>query len=100
MEELDINKKNEKEKKPEKIKTPIITFAKLNKFFLIPFLTPISSGFTYYFTYLIDETNVIKNKLFIFSIYDELSYIVVGLFYFVSYFKLKPKKEKKKRKRI
>ena len=97
MEESD-NNRNESTETTKKVKQPLVTFAKLNKFFLIPFLTPISSILVTYFYELIDETNVIKNKMFIEVIYEELSYVAVGLLYFVSYFKLKPNKEKEKEK--
>ena len=74
---------------------PLITFAKLNKFFLIPFICPIFCMLASYFMGRIIITNVIKKVEFICTIYYELAYVAAGLFHFVSYFNSIEKQEKK-----
>ena len=69
-------------------KKTLITFAKLNKFFLIPFICPISCMLTNYFFDYLQKYNVMKT-IFIKFIFIDLSYIIGGFLYFVSYFKQK-----------
>ena len=64
-------------KKPKKT---LVTFSKLNKYFLIPFLTPVFIMFTYYFMRLIEKE--MKNPLFFITIYDQLGILAAGLLYF------------------
>ena len=66
-----------------KKKSPI-TFAKLNKYFLIPFLSPVFCM----------GGNAIKNNEFTSTILMETSYVIAGLFYFIIHFKLKVNKGK------
>ena len=75
----------------KKQKKPFITFAKINKYFVIPFLTPIFCMLANFFLILISETKVIKHPEFILLIFCLTSYISAGLFYFVS--KLRQKVE-------
>ena len=87
------DKRNESTLSKEKQK-PLIAFAKLNKYFLIPFLCPIFCMLSTYFLGVIISTNVIKRVEFIASIYFELAYVSAGLFHFVSYFKSIENEEK------
>ena len=73
----------------------LITFAKLNKYFLIPFICPIFCMLASYFMGRIIITNVIKKVEFICTIYYELAYVAAGLFHFISYFNSIEKQEKK-----
>ena len=73
----------------------LITFAKLNKYFLIPFICPIFCMLASYFMGRIIVTNVIKRVEFIATIYYELAYVAAGLFHFISYFNSIEKQEKK-----
>ena len=74
---------NEQENK----KTSLITFAKLNKFFLIPFIAPIFCMSTNYCIALLIETNTIKKLEFLGVIYIEITYMLVGLLHFIPYFR-------------
>ena len=67
-------------------KAPLITFAKLNKYYTIIFLCPIFSMLGNYFLSKIMQANVIKQNLFFYILHEELTYIFAGLFYFISYF--------------
>ena len=78
----------------DKQKKPFISFAKINKYFLIPFITPVFCMFANYFLYKIKATKVVKNEEFIFTCYVLLSYIGVGCFYFISKFRQKVEGEK------
>ena len=73
-------------------KKSFITCAKLNKYFFIPFLSPIFCMLTNFFLGKMTSTNVLKNLEFIGSIFLELSYISGGLLHFTSYFRQKAKK--------
>ena len=77
----------------ENIKKPIITFAKANRYFIIPFLCPIFCMLANYFSAKIIKANVIKKVEFVFSIFlGQLSYVLGGLFHFASYFRSKANK--------
>ena len=92
MEELDINKQNKESNNSENTKNSLITIAKLNKYFLFPFICPLFCVFTNFFLAKINELQVIKRE-YILLFFVELSYAVGGLLYFVSYFKQKDNKE-------
>ena len=99
MEEGNIQDKNEELSELSEIgnaKNSLVTFAKLNKYFLIPFLCPIFCTLTNYFLGELMKSSAIKKVEFIGLIYVELSYVFGGLFHFVSYFSLKVKKEKER----
>ena len=94
---MDVNNKeiiNSDLSEIEKNKKPLITFAKLNKYFIIPFLIPIflflAAGLLYKINqiFINDEKNIFINILF-----WNITYVLVGLFYFISYFKLKNNKK-------
>ena len=69
-------------------KRPIITFAKLNKYFFIVILCPIFCMLTNFFALLIDEIEIIKREELLYSILSDFSYIFAGMFYFISYFRV------------
>ena len=75
--------------KDEKPHQSLITFAKLNKYFLIPFLCPVFCMLANYLLGLIINTNAVKAPHFIFPVYIMFSYIAAGSLYFISYFNQK-----------
>ena len=79
---------------PNKQKKSLITFAKINKYFLIPFLTPVFCMLTNYFLNKIREMKLVRNEEFVFSFYIMLSYIGAGCFYFISKFRQKIEEQK------
>ena len=79
---------------PEKQKKSLITFAKINKYFLIPFLTPVFCMLANYFLNKIREIKLVRNEEFILSSYIMLSYIAAGCFYFISKFRQKVEEQK------
>ena len=66
-----------------------VTFAKINKYFIIPFLCPVICMLTNFFLSYVNKSNVIKKFELIVPIYIELSYVAAGLLYFFSYFQEK-----------
>ena len=64
-----------------------ITFAKINKYFLIPFLCPVFCMISNYFLLLLGDTKVIINSKFFIPVYVEFTYAAAGLLYYISYFK-------------
>ena len=75
--------------KKDKQKQSLITFAKLNKYFIFPFLCPIFCTISNYFYVHADKSKVTNNIFICITIFYQLPYIVGGLIYFVSYFKQK-----------
>jgi len=73
----------------DKQKKPLITFAKINKYFIIPFLTPVFCMLANYFIAFVRNSNVIKHEEFALSIFILLSYIASGCFYFIPKFRQK-----------
>ena len=69
-------------------KMPILTFSKLNKYFIIPFLCPIFYMISKFFKSLIEDANIINNSNILDPITTELSFIFSGLFYFITFFKV------------
>ena len=93
-EEDEIGKKEEsREETPNK--KSLITFAKLNKYFLIPFLCPIFCMLTNLSKVFIDESGVIIKDTLVDSTLFNIAYVTAGLFHFISYFNgnLNQKKE-------
>ena len=76
----------------EQNKKSFITCAKLNKYFLILFFSPICCMLTNFFLGKIISTNILKNQELLKSIFVELSYVLGGLLHFISYFRPKAKK--------
>ena len=79
-----------------KRKKTFISFAKINKFFLVPFLTPIFCSLGNFFLLKIKETKVVKNEEFILTSFILLSYVGAGCFYFISKFRQKVEGAKEK----
>ena len=96
MTELDLsditNQLNtaKKDKQKNKQKQKLITFAKLNKYFIFPFLCPIFCTIWNYFFSHANKSKVVTNAFIIIIIFYQLPYIIGGLLlYFVSYFQQK-----------
>ena len=70
-------------------KKSLITFAKLNKYYLIPFLAPVFCMLGNFFIYRIRGIKVVKHEEFILTSYIILSYVGAGSFYFISKFRQK-----------
>ena len=88
MEELnedDEIEQNEELTEKKNKKKSLITFAKLNKLFIIPFLFAILSFISNLFEDLIRKEKILKNPPFIKSFFYDLSNILAGLFHFLSY---------------
>ena len=94
MEESDSYHTQNESIEPEDNKKPFVVFAKLNKYFIIPFLCPILCMTANYFLALLVEEKVIKRVEFTGLIIIEFSYVVGGLVYFIIYIKQKVNKEK------
>ena len=93
MDDSNYHEKKEKINEPKNNQKPLITFAKLNKYFLIPFLCPIFCMLSNYFLGVLISTNIIKRVEFIGIILDIFPYVFAGLFHFISYFKSIEEKE-------
>ena len=84
MEEFNLDEEIDKnDELTEKIheKKSLITFAKLNKFFLIPFLFAIFIFISNLLEIIIGRTKVIRNSEFITTVFYDLPYVLAGLFY-------------------
>ena len=79
-----------------KSKKPLISFAKINKYFIIPFIAPVFCMLANYFLQKIRDTKVIKHEEFFTPLYTTLSYIGAGCFYFISKFRQKVEEQKEK----
>ena len=91
MEEKDIKIKKEEQ---STFKTGIkqkIVFAKLNKYFLLPFLAPIFCMMSNYFFNKVYYSKI-KRVEFLVMIYAELSYVIAGLLHFTTKYRSKSKK--------
>ncbi len=66
-----------------KTKKSFITFSKVNKYFLFPFLTPIFLVLTNIVDYIIEE-KILENPMFVTVIFDQLAIVSAGLLYFFS----------------
>ena len=75
-------------------KKPLISFAKINKYFIIPFIAPVFCMLANFFIQKIRETKVIRHEEFVITSYIMLSYIGTGCFYFVSKFRQKVEGQK------
>ena len=70
-------------------KKSCISFAKINKYFLIPFLSPVFCFISNFFLTLIQKSTVSQRKEFVGPSFIIISYILAGLLYFISYFRRK-----------
>ena len=94
LEQEDMIDQNDELTEKENKNEPLISFAKLNKYFLIPLSYPIFFFISSILDETIAENNVFKNPELIITIIYDVSIILAGLFYFISYFR--PKKNVKK----
>ena len=88
---IDVTKKEPNTFKKE-IKQKI-TFAKLNKYFLLPFLAPIFCMMTNYFLDKVAYSKI-KRVEFLILIYIELSFITAGILHFITKYRSRRKKPK------
>ena len=89
MEEIDEKiEKNEELKENNDENKSLITFAKLNKYFLIPFLSALFNFLSDLFGKFIEDYEVPKKLEFIEPILYDLPFVSAGLFYFISYFQV------------
>ena len=92
MEDLNFDEKTddnyELSEKTNRINKSLITFAKFDKFFLIPILLSIFNFLADLIEEIIDRANVLKNPEFIKSIIYDSNNVLAGLFYFISSFQV------------
>ena len=85
LNEDDQIEENEELTEKNNKKKSLITFAKLNKLFIIPFLFAILNFLSILFEDLIRKEKILKNPPFIKSFFYDFTNILVGLFHFLSY---------------
>ena len=85
-----------KEKKDQNKKEKLFSFAKLNKYFIFPFLSPIFCFLGNFFLGLIFNVEGINNKKFLISIISSLSYIGGGILYFISWIRTRTEESRDK----
>ena len=73
----------------------LITFAKFNKFFLIPILLAIFNFLSDLLEFIIDQSKVIKNPEVVKSIFYDISNVFAGFFYFIPYLQVNVNIKKK-----
>ena len=73
-------------------KKPLITFAKLNRYFLIIFFCPVFGMLGNLFLSKTIRTRIVGKLEFVFSVYNCLAFLLAGLFHFISYFRVNLKK--------
>ena len=76
----------------------LFSFATINKYFIIPFLCPIFCMIGNFFIVIVDEDKGVKNKEFLLSVLECLSFTGGGLLYFIS--SLREKTEETRNKAI
>lgn len=67
----------------------LFSFAKINKYYLFPFLAPIFCCFSNYFIHYLYNGNKKMELHFFLTIYIDLSYALGGLLYFISRIRIK-----------
>ena len=70
----------------------IISFGKLNKYYIIPFICPIICMVAHYILGLINRD--LKNKQLLLILFRESTYVITGLLYYVTIFQTKVKEGK------
>ena len=73
-------------------KKPLITFAKLNRYFLIIFFCPVFGMLGNLFLSKTIRTRIVGKLEFVFSVYNCLAFLLAGLIHFISYFRVNLKK--------
>ena len=76
---MEENENNNKQKN-----NSLFSFATINKYFIIPFLCPLFCMIGNFFIVIVDEDEGVKNKEFLLSILECLSFTGGGLLYFIS----------------
>ena len=70
----------------------LFSFAKINKYYLFPFLAPLFCVFSNYCMHIVNKAN--KNTEFTLSIFVNMTFVVGGLLYFVSFIRTKTEQTK------
>ena len=94
-----MEKMEEKSKCQKKDRECLFSFAKINKYFIIPFLCPICCSICNYFIQRINADKGFKNKQCFLAIIETSTLIGGGFLYFISLFGGKTKKRKDKSKK-
>ena len=77
------------ESEENETKESLFSFAKINKYYLFPFIAPIFCCAANFFIHTINkENNHMENHLFL-TLYIDLSYLFGGLLYFISFIRAK-----------
>lgn len=79
-------------------KNYLFSFAKINKYYIIPFLCPVFCMAANFFIVIIDEDKGVRNKEFLLSILECLSLTGGGLLYFISSLREKTENSRDKAK--
>ena len=82
MEQSEESTKNNNQNKS------FITFAKLDKYFLIPLLYALFNFLSILFNSLILNTGIFKNSALFDSVFYELSFVLSGFFFFIPCFEI------------
>ena len=90
---MEDNNNNDKESKKK-----CFSFAKINKYYIIPFFCPIFCMGANFFIVLIDEDKGLKNKQLLLSILECFTFTGGGLLYFISYLREKTENTRDKAK--
>jgi len=96
MEEDNNNQENEKGKKDEK--ECLFSFAKINKYFIIPFLCPVFCIICNYFIEKINEDKGLINKQCFIAIMECSTFLGGGFLYFISSLREKTEETRNKAK--
>ena len=84
------------EKKDKNKKEKLFSFAKLNKYFIFPFLSPIFCFLTNFFLGLISDDKGINNKEFLSALIVSMTYIGGGILYFLSWIRTRTEESRDK----
>ena len=88
MENEKDNKKNKKEKEC------LFSFARINSYYLFPFIAPVFCCLGNFFIHEVRDGNAHMKSECFFTIFIDLSYFIGGLLYFISYIETKTEETK------
>ena len=88
MENEKDNKKNKKEKEC------LFSFARINSYYLFPFIAPVFCCLGNFFIHEVRDGNAHMKSECLFTIFIDLSYFMGGLLYFISYIETKTEETK------
>lgn len=89
----------EEEKKSQKNnKECLFSCAKINKYFIIPFLCPLFCSICNYFIQIVNDDKGFKNKQCFLAIMETSTFIGGGFLHFISFLREKTEKSKDKSK--